>query len=109
MYDIITFDCYGTLVDWEGGISGAISEAATAAGFEIPRDRIMQAYLQVEPTIQASEFRSYREILAEAASRTAKVLGWTIEVGESGFLPDSLPGWPAFPDTNPALEQLKAK
>ena len=107
MYDFVTFDCYGTLVDWEGGISGAISAAARAVGFDIPPEQIMHAYLQVEATVQAAEYRSYREILAEAASRTASLLGWTVEPNDAQFLAESLPGWPAFADTNPALERLK--
>ncbi len=108
MYEIITFDCYGTLVDWEAGISSAISEAARLAGVDVREGDVMQAYLQVEPTVQAAEYRCYREILAETASRTTRLLGWTVESEHAGFLADSLKGWSLFADTNPALEQLKA-
>ena len=107
MYDVITFDCYGTLVDWEGGISGAIYEAARKHGRHIPRNEVMRAYLEVEPTIQATEYRSYRDILGEAAARTAELLGWSVTPEEAGFLAKSLPVWAPFADTNAALEQLK--
>ena len=107
MYEFLTFDCYGTLIDWENGISEAISVAARSAGVKVRRDEIMQAYLQVEPTIQATEYRSYREILGEAAARTAKLLGWTVDPEHAGFLAESLPTWKPFADTNGALEQLK--
>lgn len=107
MYDIITFDCYGTLIDWEGGICGALSESAKSVGFDVPRDEVMRAYLEVEPTIQAEKYRSYRDILGDAASETAQKLGWTVEPEKPGFLADSLTGWTPFADTNQALEQLK--
>ncbi len=106
MYDMITFDCYGTLIDWEGGISKAIGEAASKAGVDLQQGEIMKAYLQVEPTIQAAEYRSYRAILGEAAAKTAAVLGWTLHQDNAGFLADSLPSWEPFADTNSALEQL---
>lgn len=107
-YDVITFDCYGTLVDWEGGISSAIAEAARLVGVDIGTGQIMEAYLEVEPTIQAAEYRPYREILAEAASKTAKLLGWAVAAEEAGFLAASLTDWKPFTDTNHALERLKA-
>ena len=89
MYDVITFDCYGTLVDWEGGISGAIVEAARKHGHHIPGNEVMRAYLEVEPTIQATEYRSYRDILGEAAARTAELFGWSVTPEEAGFLAES--------------------
>lgn len=79
MYDVITFDCYGTLVDWEDGISSAIGEAARSAGVDVRRDEVVRAYLEAEPMVQATEYRCYRDILGEAASRTAKALGWKVE------------------------------
>ncbi len=108
MYEIITFDCYGTLIDWEGGISGAIAAAAKSAGIDVRQNEVMQAYLQVEPTIQAAEYRRYRDILAEAAAKTARLLGWSVKSEHAAFLSESLPNWQPFADTNPALEQLKA-
>jgi 2-haloacid dehalogenase/putative hydrolase of the HAD superfamily len=108
VYDVVTFDCYGTLIDWERGICGAIGKAARAAGVTVREEQIMHAYLEVEPALQAAGYRSYREILREAAYGTARLLGWDIELEGTGFLPASLPEWPPFADTNPALEQLKA-
>lgn len=108
MYEFISFDCYGTLIDWEGGISAAIAEAARMAGVDVRAGEIMRAYLQVEPTIQAAEYRSYRDILGEAASKTARLLGWAVDPRDAGFLAESLPTWKPFADTNSALEKLKA-
>ncbi len=109
MYEIITFDCYGTLIDWEGGISSAMSEAAKLAGVDVDEAEVMAAYLEIEPSIQAAEYRSYRNILGEAASKTAELLGWTVEPQHAGFLADSLTNWKPFADTNTALEVLRAE
>jgi 2-haloalkanoic acid dehalogenase type II len=105
---IVTFDCYGTLVDWEAGISRAFQEEARGQGIELAREAILAAYARHEPEVQAAGFRPYREVLARASARTAESLGWTIPSGRSNFLAESLPTWPVFPDTNPALERLRA-
>ncbi|MFQ5703990.1 MAG: HAD family hydrolase [Gemmatimonadales bacterium] len=107
MFDIITFDCYGTLVDWESGISSAIMGAARRHGMRLEPEAVMAAYHRVEPEAEAGEFRPYREVLARSASATARRLGWALEISEAGFLAESLPDWPVFEDTNGALEQLK--
>ncbi len=107
-YDIITFDCYGTLIDWNGGITAAFQTAAAHDGVDLDSDAVMTAYHAVEPTVQAESYRPYREILAEVAMRCARRLGWPLDESRSGFLAESLPNWIPFPDTNTALERLKA-
>jgi 2-haloalkanoic acid dehalogenase type II len=105
-YRIVTFDCYGTLVDWEAGISGAFHAAAARDGVRLERDRIQEAYAEIEPAVQAGEFRLYRDVLAETARRVASRLGWSLAPDRAGFLAESLPGWAPFPDTLPALVRL---
>jgi 2-haloalkanoic acid dehalogenase type II len=107
-YDVITFDCYGTLIDWESGIAGAFLRAAAADGVTLTRGDILRAYADVEHRVQAEGYRSYREILRDTATRVAKALGWPIASERAGFLAESLPSWQPFPDTNPALERLVA-
>jgi 2-haloacid dehalogenase/putative hydrolase of the HAD superfamily len=107
-FDIITFDCYGTLVDWEGGISAAVMAAAAAAGVTLGRDEVLELHAEVEPLIQAGEYRPYREVLEQVALAMAERLNWPLDPNSTGFLPDSLPGWPPFRDTNRALEALRA-
>ncbi len=105
--DIVTFDCYGTLIDWEGGISRAFAVAAAAAGRPpVERARVLALHEEIEPIVQAEGFRPYREVLAETAWRIASRLGWELTPQRATFLADSLPGWPAFDDTNAALERL---
>jgi 2-haloalkanoic acid dehalogenase type II len=107
-YEVITFDCYGTLIDWETGISNAFAEAAAAEGRELARERVLQTYAELEPVVEAESYRSYRDALTETALRVASRFGWPLAKERGGFLADSLPSWQPFPDTNPALERLAA-
>jgi 2-haloalkanoic acid dehalogenase type II len=108
MFDIITFDCYGTLIDWEGGISDAFMTAALSDGVTLDRETVLAAYAELEPVVEAEAYRSYHEVLAETARRVAARLGWPLAPDRASFLPESLPRWRPFPDTNAALERLAA-
>ncbi|MEA2570005.1 MAG: putative hydrolase of the superfamily [Acidobacteriota bacterium] len=103
-YDFITFDCYGTLIDWESGIANAFIEA----GAPHDRDTILRAYANAERAIESDTYRSYRDVLTEAALRVAETLGWALTKERARFLADSLPSWKPFLDTNPSLERLSA-
>jgi 2-haloacid dehalogenase/putative hydrolase of the HAD superfamily len=105
-YDVVTFDCYGTLIDWERGIADAFLEAAATAGVRLDRAAVLAAYAAIEPRVQAEVYRTYREVLTESARRVAERLGWALPPAHAGFLAASLSAWPPFPDTNPALERL---
>ena len=107
-YDVITFDCYGTLIDWEGGISDAFLRAAAADGVELRRDEVLRAYESIEPVVERERFRLYRDVLTEAAARVANALGWPLAFERGTFLVSSLASWKPFPDTNAALERLSA-
>lgn len=103
---VLTFDCYGTLVDWESGIWNAFREAAAADGVRLERERVVEAYHAIEPMVESGEYRPYRDVLKETARRVAAECGWSIDAARASFLPKSLRDWPVFPDTNPALERL---
>jgi 2-haloalkanoic acid dehalogenase type II len=105
-YDIITFDCYGTLIDWEAGIAGAFLEFAAAGGVTLSRDAVLASYMRHEPLVQAEEYRTYRDVLTETALRVAKDLNWFLSPSDAPFLAASLPSWPPFPDTAAALRRL---
>ena len=107
-YDFVTFDCYGTLVDWEGGINAAFSEIAASEKLQFSRNEILAAHAEIEPLVEAERFRSYREVLIETAQRMAQKFGFEIDVETAAMLPESLPGWALFSDTNPALRRLRA-
>ena len=104
-YDIVTFDCYGTLIDWERGIADAFRDAARADGVELDRGAVLRAYAEHEPVAEQPPFRPYRDVLANTARRVAHALGWQID--DASFLAKSLPSWTTFPDTNAALQRLR--
>ena len=105
-FDVVTFDCYGTLIDWERGIADAFRAAAAADDVAVDLAAVRAAYHDVEPAVQAEGFRRYRDVLAETARRVALRVGWPLAETRAGFLAESLPSWPPFPDTNAALERL---
>lgn len=106
-YDIITFDCYGTLVDWRAGISAAFAEAATAQGSPFDAEQVLALHRRYEPEVQKGGYERYRDVLAKVEVLIARDLGWDPQAA-APFLADSVPDWPVFPDTNRALEGLKA-
>ena len=105
-FEVITFDCYGTLIDWEAGIRAAFREAAREDGIRLDEDRIVGTYAANERIVESQGYRLYREVLSEGAARTAHALGWPRDRARCGFLAESLPSWRPFPDTNGALERL---
>ena len=107
-YDIVTFDCYGTLIDWERGLSDAFQAAAQQAGHTVDRSTVIAAHATIEPRIQQRGYQRYRDVLADVAVEMATQLGWSLPPGDAAFLADSVPGWRPFADTNPALERLTA-
>ena len=99
-----TFDCYGTLVDWNGGIR---AELESLLGVE-RADELLARYHELEPEIQAAEpGSSYREVLTIALERLAQEEGLTVPEGEASALARSLPSWPVFDDVRPALAEAR--
>jgi 2-haloacid dehalogenase/putative hydrolase of the HAD superfamily len=108
-YDFITFDCYGTLIDWESGIAGAFQAAAARDGTTLDRDAIIDAYMRVEPEVESGPFASYREVLTVTAREVAHRLGWSLDPSRAHFLADSLPSWQPFSDTLPVLRRIASR
>jgi 2-haloalkanoic acid dehalogenase type II len=94
-----TFDCYGTLIDWNGGIRGQL---AGVFG-EDSADALLHRYHELEPELEADGKRSYREVLTEAMRRLGAP-----EADESA-LADSLPEWRPFPEVLQALEEARGR
>src|SRR5262245_20608225 len=108
LYDVITFDCYGTLIDWESGISAAFAQAAAADARQLDRAQVLRAYAELEPSVEAATYRCYHDVLTETAQRVAERLGWPLGRQRAVFLAESLPDWQPFIDTNQALARLVA-
>jgi len=105
-YDVVTFDCYGTLIDWESGIREAFAAEARRLRAPVDGGRALALYAEIEPIVEADPYRSYRGVLTETARRIAARLGWPLPEARAGFLAESLPAWRPFPDTNRALLRL---
>src|SRR5688572_11766703 len=100
-----TFDCYGTLIDWNAGIGGVLERVYGVEQAQTLLDR----YHELEPEIQAEEYRSYAEVLTLTLERLAAEVGYGLPEGESGILARSLPDWPPFPEVPDALEELRRR
>lgn len=107
-FEYITFDCYGTLINWERGIARAFMKAAGAAGIAVMPEDVLRLHAEIEPQVQTGGYRSYREVLTETAKQMARRLGWNLDKSRAGFLAETLSSWRPFPDTNSALERLAA-
>jgi 2-haloalkanoic acid dehalogenase type II len=108
--DIVTFDCYGTLIDWETGIRNAFRKALAGNGpAGVDEGKVSELYEDEEKKVEKEKYRPYREVLAETARRVAGMVGWELPPEEAGFLAEDLPNWRPFNDTNPALERLSGR
>jgi 2-haloalkanoic acid dehalogenase type II len=106
LYDVVTFDCYGTLIDWNAGIRGAFARAAESDGVEADAARLRELYAAAERAVESESYRRYRDVLAESARRAAAGVGWTMSEATARAFAESLPEWRPFADTNAALERL---
>ena len=100
-----TFDCYGTLIDWNAGI-GAVLERLF--GVE-QAPALLGRYHELEPEVEAEEYRPYAAVLTLTLERLAQEVGYGFPEGESGALAQSLPTWPPFPEVPDALAELRRR
>jgi 2-haloacid dehalogenase len=98
-----TFDCYGTLIDWNAGIRGQLEELF---GVE-DAPALLQRYHELEPEIQEEAYRSYAEVMTLAVERLSQETGRTLPEGESNALARSLPEWPPFDEVPASLAELR--
>lgn len=107
-FEVITFDCYGTLIDWETGILAALRPILSAHGGNLADSEILSLYSELEPAAQ-NPYRRYRDVLTQVARGFASRLGFPISDSEAKSVPDSLKNWLPFPDTNESLEKLQTR
>ena len=105
----LTFDCYGTLIDWETGILRALRAVLAPRGIDRPDDELLETFARIESPIQQGPFRRYREVLDLGTRQLAVHLGFDPTPSEVTALSASLPSWPPFPDTVAALERLRRR
>ena len=98
-----TFDCYGTLIDWDGGVRRALGRVWP----EEDDERLFHRYHDVEPRIQAGRGISYRQVLRETLAAIAEADELEVAPGQDDALADSLPSWRPFPEVPGALRELR--
>jgi 2-haloacid dehalogenase len=98
-----TFDCYGTLIDWEGGIRGAVQRLWPDAD----QQRLLRRHHAIEPLVQEGRSLPYREVGARTLRAIAAVEGLSLAAANEYEFADSLPSWPAFAEVPQALAQLR--
>jgi len=108
--NFVTFDVYGTLIDWEKGVFDAFQKEATRDGFTIedPQE-VISRFHEYEREIEGGSYELYAEVLRRVAVRIAKDIGWPLEPSRAGFLPDSVARWAPFKETNPQLTKFSKK
>lgn len=106
-FQALSFDCYGTLIDWEAGIAAVLSPWAREQGLDLPDEELLLAYAPHEAAVEAeTPFRLYPDVLATAFRRTGATLGREVSDEWAQRLGSSVPDWPAFPDSADALARL---
>lgn len=108
-YQVLTFDCYGTLIDWETGLLSALRRILSAHGKLIEDATILKLYGDFEQRSEEGEFHPYRRVLESVVRRFGAQLGFNPTDAEAQSLPDSLPTWKPWPDTVAALQQLRSR
>ena len=108
-YEALTFDCYGTLIDWESGIADALRPVTRAHGIEVSDGELMDLYSEIERAGKSGEYRRYREVLRATVRGICTRLEFVPTMSEVNCLSESLGSWQPFPDTIDALRRLQSK
>jgi 2-haloacid dehalogenase len=108
-FEYLSFDCYGTLIDWESGILGYLRPLLRSKGCDVSDEKILNLYSEFEPHQQDLAYRRYREILASVVRDFGRELRVDFTEKEVDGLADSISGWKPFPDTVGALKRLKTR
>jgi 2-haloacid dehalogenase len=108
-FEVLTFDCYGTLIEWEAGILSALRPILSAHKKKIDDATLLKLYGDFEQRSEQGAFRPYRQVLESVVSQFGAEFGFTPTAEEIRSLPDSLATWKPWPDTIAALRRLKSR
>ena len=112
-YEVLSFDCYGTLVDWEAGIVSGLRPVLRAHGVKASDEEILDLHAGTEHRLQSASERGgyvrYRDVLGEEVREAGRRWGFEPSPSEVEALPDSVRYWLPFPDTLNALRALKSR
>ena len=105
-FEVLTFDCYGTLIDWEAGIAAGLGAVTRAHGVDIADEELLTTYAGHEAALEAGPYLRYREVLARGCRGVCADLGIEPRAEEVEAFAGSVGDWPAFADSAAALEAL---
>ena len=105
-FQTLTFDCYGTLIDWEAGIWSALRPVLRRHRVTMERERALETYAVLEAEAERPPYRDYKTVLREVLRGFGRRAGFEPSAGECGAFARSVGEWPAFPDTPAALRRL---
>jgi 2-haloacid dehalogenase len=108
-FEAITFDCYGTLINWEEGILGCLRPLLANHGKLMEDAAILQLFAELEAAAEQGAYRRYREILQSVVQQFGERLGFKATENEMNSLPESLAHWKPWPDTVEALRELEKR
>jgi 2-haloacid dehalogenase len=108
-FEALTFDCYGTLIDWETGLSGAFEPVLRAHRIHADTEDVLARYARYETAAEAGPYRRYRDVLADGLRGVGAGLGFEPTDAEAATFGGSVADWPAFPDSAAALARLKRR
>jgi len=105
---LLTFDCYGTLIDWAGGLMRSF-RGVFGDSVESRRDEFFTTYVQIEAAFESPPYRSYRDVVTLTLEELARRLDLPLREADRDALARTLPSWTPFADTNEALNRLKRR
>ena len=106
---VLTFDCYGTLIDWETGILSTLQPILAAHGVTAEGERLLALHAELESAAELGPYTSYRQLLMTVLRGLGQRLGFTPSSVEEARFADSVGDWPPFPDTRVALRALQRR
>jgi 2-haloacid dehalogenase len=108
-FEVLTFDCYGTLIDWEAGILAAVQPLLAGHGVALTDDEVLERYARHESALEAGPYQTYRSILAGSLGGLADELGIEVTASELAAFAESVAAWPPFEDSTDALRRLAGR
>jgi len=107
MIEVISFDCYGTLIDWGSGIVKALKPLFVSRGIDVEDEKILRLYAELEAKAESMEYMPYREVLRTVVYEMGERFGFTPSRKEQECITESISTWEPFSDTIEALNELK--
>ena len=108
-FDVLTFDCYGTLIDWEKGILSSLKPVLTSHGIEISDNEVLEIYSDLEAKAEEGEYQTYKSVLRSVLNGFGKKFNFKPSEEELAVFATCVKYWPPFEDSTEALNALQTK